>query len=99
MRLLATLQLDARIQVRNGFYAASAFLIVIMTALLLQIPRENIDVALITPGFVVVNLIVTTFYFVAGLVMLEKSEGVLSGLVVSPLRPAEYLASKALTLT
>ncbi len=41
----------------------------------------------------------TTFYFAAGLILLEKAEGALDGLVVTPLRPAEYLWSKTLTLS
>jgi hypothetical protein len=55
--------------------------------------------ALILPVIVLQNLFINTFYFIAGLVLLEKGEGTLEGLVVSPLRKEEYLASKLITLT
>jgi fluoroquinolone transport system permease protein len=45
------------------------------------------------------NVVINTFYFVAGLVLLEKGEGTLEAQVVTPLRPGEYLAAKAITLT
>ena len=40
-----------------------------------------------------------TFYFIAGLVILEKGEGTMEAQVVTPLRTWEYLASKIITLT
>jgi len=41
---------------------------------------------------------VNTFYFIGGLVLLEKSEGSLQALAVSPLRPWEYIAAKVASL-
>ena len=45
------------------------------------------------------NLIINTFYFMAGLVLLEKAEGTLIAQRVMPLRVWEYLISKVTTLT
>ncbi len=44
--------------------------------------------AAILAGFVFVlgNMTIGTFYFMAGLVLLEKGDGVLEGLIVTPLR-------------
>jgi fluoroquinolone transport system permease protein len=42
---------------------------------------------------------ITTYFFIAGLVLFEKGEGILEGLVVTPLQTNEYLASKTATLT
>ena len=39
------------------------------------------------------------FFFLGGLMMLERSEGVRPALAVTPLRIADYLGAKALTLT
>lgn len=50
------------------------------------------------PAFILSNLLINTFYFMAGLVLLEKTEGTLSMIDVTPLRPHEYLASKVATL-
>ena len=45
------------------------------------------------------NLQITTFFFVAGLMLLERDEGTLTALSVSPLTPAVYLATRTVTLT
>jgi fluoroquinolone transport system permease protein len=44
-------------------------------------------------------MLVNTFYFVGGLVLLEKEEGTFFAQAVTPLRPGEYLTSKTVTLT
>lgn len=51
------------------------------------------------PVFILSNLLIGTFYFIAGLVLLEKGEGTLIAQIVTPLRTWEYLASKVITLT
>jgi fluoroquinolone transport system permease protein len=50
------------------------------------------------PGLVLSNMLINTFYFIGGLVLLEKGEGTLEAQVVTPLRSREYLASKVITL-
>ena len=45
------------------------------------------------------NLVIGTFYFMGGLVLLEKDEGSLEARVTTPLKPTEYLSAKVLTLT
>lgn len=98
-RLLSSLRWDVAIQFRNGFYYVSAFFILIWVGLLSQLPDDpRIDYGLIIPGFMVLNLIITTYYFIGALVLLEKGEGTLAGLVVTPLRDIEYLAAKLLSL-
>ena len=44
------------------------------------------------------NLTINSFYFMSGLILLEKGEGTLEYQVVTPLRSWEYMASKVLTL-
>ncbi len=53
----------------------------------------------ILPVIVLSNVQINAFYFLAGLVLLEKAEGTLQAQVVTPLEPAEYLGSKVATLT
>lgn len=96
-RLLSTIRWDIQLQFRNGFYYASAFVAIITVLILGLFP--NVDWRFILPVILFENLLINTFYFVAGLVLLEKGEGTLEGLIVSPLRRWEYLASKAITLT
>ena len=96
-RFVATLRNDVRLQLRYGFYVAGAFVAAIWIAILSQLPPDGVRVAL--PAFLFLNGLTTTFFFVAGLVLFEKREGVLEALVVTPLREDEYLAAKVTTLT
>lgn len=96
-RFVATLRTDVRLQLRYGFYAAGAFVAAIWIAILSQLAPGGVRVAL--PAFLFLNGLTTTFFFVAGLVLFEKREGVLAALVVTPLREGEYLAAKVTTLT
>ncbi|MCB0153323.1 MAG: ABC transporter permease [Anaerolineae bacterium] len=96
-RLLATVGWEAQLQFRYGFYYAGAVVALIWIALFSLIPA--MDLALLLPVFLFGNLTMTTFYFVAGLVLLEKAQHTLQGLVVTPLRRGEYLAAKIVTLT
>lgn len=97
-RLLSTLRLDILTQFRNGFYYVGAFVVVVAVVLLSQL-RGPLDLSVIIPGLVFFNLLITTFYFVGGLVLLEKEEGSLFGLAVTPLRKSEYLLAKIGSLT
>ena len=95
-RLRSTLLWDIRLQFRYGFYYAAAFVTVIMVIIMSQFPKESLPVVL--PVFVIGNMTLNTFYFMAGLVLLEKDDGVLEGLVVTPMRRSEYLWSKLVSL-
>lgn len=95
-RIRATLMNDALQQFRNGFYYATAFVALIDALLVSQVPGSQLRWLL--PAVVNNNLVVVTFYFVAGLVLLERTEGSLQARVVTPLRAGEYLASKTATL-
>lgn len=95
-RLRAAAAADVRLQLRNGFYAAAAFVAVCLVLLLGPLSADT--VALLLPPLVLLNLQVNTFYFIGGLVLLERAEGSLEALTVTPLRPWEYLSAKVATL-
>ena len=96
----AALRWDVVVQARNGFYWATAFVVLVVGGLLLAIPEAaRADDAAWVPALVAVNLQITTFFFVAGLLLLERDEGTLLALAVSPLTPAAYLATRTLSLT
>ena len=96
-RLAATIRLDFQLQMRNGFYYAVAFVLACWFVLLTILPA-GIDWGYVLPAVVFGNLVMVNFYFVAGLVLLEKSEGTLEAQVVTPLADWEYLVSKTVTL-
>jgi fluoroquinolone transport system permease protein len=98
--MLHALRWDVVVQARNGFYWASAFLVIIISVLLLYVPeRARADAGVWVPALLAVNLQITTFFFVAGLMLLERDEGTLHALAVSPLSPSGYLAMRTFSLT
>jgi fluoroquinolone transport system permease protein len=98
--ILLLLRWDVIVQARNGFYWASAFLIIVISALLLYVPEgARANAALWVPPIVAMNLQITTFFFVTGLMLLERDEGTLHALAVSPLSSSGYLAMRTCSLT
>jgi hypothetical protein len=98
--LLSTLRWDALVQARNGFYWASGFVVVVIGTLLLLLPAAaRSDPAGWVPAILAVNLQITTFFFAAGLVLLERDEGTLVALAVSPLSAGAHLAARTISLT
>lgn len=95
-RLLATIQCDIQLQARHGFYYASAFFILLWSLLLTALPSDGL--ARMLPAIIINHLIVNTFFFMGGLVLLEKGEGTLLVQAITPLRSREYLISKVATL-
>jgi fluoroquinolone transport system permease protein len=98
--ILSALRWDVVVQARNGFYWASAFLVVFFSGLLFYVPASaRANPAVWVPAILAVNLQITTFFFVAGLMLLERDEGTLQAIAVSPLSPSGYLAVRTLSLT
>jgi fluoroquinolone transport system permease protein len=96
-RIVSSLRWEVALQFRNGFYYAVGFIMAFWILIYTQLPQ--LDLRAILPGLLLGNLLVTTFYFMAGLVMLEKGEGSLEARVVTPLRSGEYLLVKVLALS
>lgn len=94
------IRFDVIVQARNGFYWASLFVVLAISALLAAMPIAVINnPGLWVPALAAFNLQITTFFFVAGLLLLEKDEGTLTALGVSPLSARKYLLAHATTLT
>jgi fluoroquinolone transport system permease protein len=100
-RLFSTIRCDIRLQQRNGFYYATIFVMAVYALGLSQLHSAGapLNLGWLLPAIVLNNLLITTFYFVGALVLLEKTEGTLAAQVISPLRAGEYLAAKVITLT
>jgi fluoroquinolone transport system permease protein len=96
-RLLSTTKYDITLQVRHGFYYATSFVLIVCVGIVSRLP--SFDLKWLLPALVLGNLILNTFYYIGGLVLLEKGEGTLEAQVITPLRTWEYLASKIGTLT
>jgi len=96
-RLLNTIRWDLQLQFRNGFYYASAFVAILFIVMLKQFPE--FDFRPWWPAIILENLTINAFFFMSGLVLLEKGEGTLEAQVVTPLRIWEYLISKVISLS
>ena len=95
-RLLSTMLCDVRLQFRNGFYYAATIVALFWTLVLSRLAADRLTVWM--PVFILSNLLIDTFYFMAGMVLLEKGEGTLLAQGVTPLRNYEYIVSKVATL-
>jgi fluoroquinolone transport system permease protein len=95
-RLLNTIYWDMVRQYRNGFYFVSAIVVAFFAVLLRQL--EGVDWGLWWPAILLENLVMNTFYFLTGIVLLEKGEGTLEAQIVTPLRDWEYLLAKVASL-
>ncbi len=97
-RLLSAMKTDVVVQVRNKLYAIGigvAVLVAVMLAWLVgadQLPS-------VVPPLMLLVIGGTTLLYVAAMILFEHDEGTLHAVIVSPLRPSEYLWSKIITLT
>ncbi|MGH0035510.1 MAG: hypothetical protein ACQGVK_10850 [Myxococcota bacterium] len=97
-RLAATLGLDARLQARNRVYWIVTGVAVAL-ALALRALFTPDQLRFFMPVLALSGVSITAFFLVGVLLMLERGEGTLDVVLVSPLRPAEYLASKLFSVT
>ncbi|MEM9692789.1 MAG: ABC transporter permease [Myxococcota bacterium] len=97
-RLAASIRNDILLQHRNQLYAISVAVGVLVAGLV---------AGLASPPTLARALIVTillfaggsTLLYVVAMIQLEKGDRTLTALTVTPLRPAEYLVAKTLTLS
>ena len=97
-RLLAAVRADMLIQGRNQLYAISVFVSVLMAAALAMFASEA-NLSRVVPMAILFIAGGSTLLYITGMLSLERDDGVLAALTVSPLRPWEYILSKTLTLS
>lgn len=98
MRLLQSVRLDLKLQARNQLYWISVLVSIVAAAALAWLsPIDHLGRTI--PMAVLLFAGGSTILYVVAMILLEKSDGVLDALSVSPLRPWEYLSSKMITLT
>jgi fluoroquinolone transport system permease protein len=88
---------DVQLQWRQGLFYAALFVALVWIVLLSQV--NALIARYLLPAMLYIDLSIFGFFFMAGLLYLEKGEGVLTALVVSPLRSWQYLVAKLATLT
>lgn len=97
-RLLSAMKMDVTTQLRNNLYAIGIGVGVLVAVGLSQLAQPEQMFSLI-PTLLLLVVGGSTLLYVAGLILFEKDEGTLNAVIVSPLRTAEYLWSKIITLT
>lgn len=96
MRLLHAVWADMRFQLKQGFYLVYVLITIMYLIILSFLPKDALSVAL--PLVVFSDPSVLGLFFIGGIIMLEKVQGVLTVIVVSPLRTIEYILSKVISL-
>lgn len=96
-RLISSIKYDILFQYRQGFYLAYGFVTLFYLILLKILP---INIAnLILPFILFTDVSVLGFFFVGGIILLEKQQNSLDALMVTPLTVFEYLMSKFVSLS
>lgn len=97
-RFLATVKLDAILQLRTNLYTIGLAAGAIVAVALAWLASPDQLVGLI-PTLMLLVVGGSTLLYVAALIIFEKDERTINAVVVSPLRTSEYLWSKIITLT
>jgi len=97
IRLRSAFLFDVRLQVRHGFYAAYAVVSLLYVALLRVLPEDWRELAHVLATFS--DPAALGFYFIGGLVLLEKQQRLFDPLFATPYTAAEYVLAKTATLT
>lgn len=95
MRLLSALKLDIRFQIKQGVYFVYAFLTFAYMILLSFIPASI--KAVVVPIVIFTDPSVIGFFFLGAVIMLEKNQGVIQYILVTPLRMKEYVLAKLIS--
>jgi fluoroquinolone transport system permease protein len=96
MRLTHAVWADMQFQMKQGFYLVYVLITIMYLIILSFLPPDILSVAL--PLVVFSDPSVLGLFFIGGIILLEKTQGVLMVLVVSPLRTIEYILAKVISL-
>lgn len=97
MRVFPAIIQDIRFQFRHGFYYAYLIISTLYVLLLQVIPleaRKTLATILIFTDPAILG-----FFFIGGIVLLEKGQRILENLFVTPLKIREYFMAKIASLT
>jgi len=99
-RFLSTLKNDFRLLSRHNLVSAAIFITILWVIMLyLIVLYESMTTAFMIPLLLFEDTATIGFFFMAGLILFEKDQGVLQGIATTPQKPAEYITSKVLSLS
>ena len=97
-RLWAAARTDMILQSRNRLYAISVFVSALTGLALAQLSSAE-TMASLFPAAALLIAGGSTLLYVTAMIALERGDGTLQAVSVSPLQPSEYIGAKVLTLT
>lgn len=97
MRLITSMLHDIKYQYRHGFYFIY-IIVVFFYFIIFEILPDSWRTHAVT-AVLFLDPVVLGFFFIGGILLLEKGERVLDALFVSPLTVWEYVISKAISLS
>ena len=97
MRLLNALKSDFKFQKNQGFYAIYVVITLLYIVLLSLLPQSLLKYIL--PIIIFSDPSGLGLFFIGGILMLEREQGIWTYLSITPLKTREYLLSKVLTLS
>lgn len=97
MRILQAIKYDIKFQFRHGFYYAYLLLSIIYIIAFRLMPLAAGKYA--ATVIIFSDPAVMGFFFIGGIVLLEKGQNIYQSLFVTPLRVHEYLIAKIVSLT
>jgi len=96
-RFAMLLKLDLILLFRNGIIYVASVITALYVLILQLLPEQNFTTVLTL--LILTDPVMLGFMFTGALVLFEKSGNTLQAMSVTPVRPGEYLASKAIALT
>lgn len=97
MRLVHTVKNDIRYQIKYGFYFLYLFITVVYIGILFIVPGQYKDIG--ASIIILTDPAMLGSFFIGGIWLLERSEGLHKFYSISPLKPIEYILSKASSLS
>jgi len=97
MRIAAAVKYDILFQFRHGFYYAYLLVGTLYVLILRGIPEHFKET--VATLIIFTDPSVLGFFFIGGIVLMEKGQKTLENLFVTPLRLEEYIWSKLISLT
>jgi fluoroquinolone transport system permease protein len=95
-RIRNALLSDIVFQYKQGFYFIYLLISFVYLLILSQLPLEYANIAL--PVIVFSDPSVLGLFFIGGILLLEKEQGIIQTLSVTPLKTHEYMISKLISL-
>lgn len=97
-RLINAIRLDSQLQIRNQLYnIVIAVAVIFGVGVAFFFNQDQLRVAV--PVIFLFASAATGYLFIGALILFEKQERTLEALIITPLRPREYLNAKIMTMT